>query len=380
MPRTLHLLILLPALVAALVGGAGCRAAPPLPEGAPQPVHFAEGFRLLVGDGFTLAEVTRPWPDARDTLRYLLVPKEVPVPAGFGDLPVIRTPLERVVALSTTHLALLDAVGAADRVVGVADAGLVFTPSIRARLEQGSVVAVGEGEALSAERVAALRPDAVLLSSLGATGATTRTLEAAGIPVVALGEWVETTPLGRAEWVRFVAALFAADAHADTLMAGLAQRYEALARAGRAATPKPTVFVGSSFQGVWYAPGGGSYMAALLRDAGGRYLWYDTPQTGSLALDLEAVLARAQHADVWLHPGVWASRADGAAQEARYRLFDAFGRGAIYNYDRRVSPGGGYAFFETGVVEPDVVLADLIHFLHPDVLPEHAPVYYRQVD
>ena len=360
----------------------GCRA----PSGPARPSleaisnAHATGFRLLRGSGFTLAEVTRPWPGATDTLRYLLVPRGAVVPAGYGGVPVVRTPVRRVVALSTTHLAMLDKLGQSQAVVGVASADLVFTPAVRARLASGAALPVGEGDALALETVAALDPDLVLMSSLGGQSGTSAVLESAGIPVVLDGDWAEPTPLGRAEWLRFVAAFFEADARADALVDAIAQRYRALAQQAAAVPTRPDVFVGSAFQGVWHAPGGGSYMAALLADAGAQYLWAETNETGSLALDTEAVLARAQEAAVWLHPGIAPTLDALAAQDSRFRLFSAFQRGAVYNYSGRVSPGGGYDFFETGVVEPDVVLADLIRILHPDVLPAHELVYYRRVE
>ncbi len=319
-----------------------------------------------------------PYPGSADTLRYLLVPKGAPVPDYPADA-VVRTPVERVAALSTTHLAMLNALGVADRIVAVADAKFVNTPAVQARLATGAAVAVGEGETLDVETLAALKPDVVLMSSLGGGGAARRSLDAAGIPVVLDGDWVEASPLGRAEWLRFAAAFFDRDARADSLMDTIASRYATLAREARQAATRPTVFVGSSFQGTWYAPGGGSYMATLIADAGGKYLWRDTPETGSLALDVESVLARARDADVWLNPGTWRSLADGRAQDATYALFGAFQQGRVYNYTARQSAGGGYDFFETGVVQPDVLLADLIRILHPGVLADTALVYYERL-
>ncbi len=367
-----------PALLLLLL--AACRvpapAAPPLDA---VPNASATGFHLLRGDGFTLAEVAHPWPGQADTLRYLLVPRGTRLPAGFAGVPVVQTPARRIVALSTTTLAGLDKLGATDAVVGVGDARYVFTPAVRARLASGAARSVGEGEAISAETIAALQPDVVLMSSIGGVGAVARALQAAGIPVVFVGDWAEATPLGRAEWLRFLAAFVDAGARADTLFGGIARRYSALARRVAAAEGRPGAFVGGVFGGVWHAPGGGSYMAALLRDAGARYPWAGTPETGSLQLDTETVLARAGDAAFWFNPGAVDTRAALAAQDARYRLFRAFREGDVYNFDRRVSPGGGFDFYETGVVEPDVVLADLVRILHPDVLPRHALVYYRRL-
>ncbi len=363
------------------VCAAGCDPASeqPVTVLSPVDVAYATGFRLLEGDGYKVAEVTRAFPGATDTLRYLLVPRGADVPVGYPGATLVQTPVQRVAALSTTHLAMLDRLELADRVVGVADAEMVYAPAIRARLAAGAAQAVGEGEALDTEALAVLRPDLVMLSSLGGTGQAAQMLQQAGIPIVYNGDWAETTPLGRAEWLRFVAAFFDADSVAAAQVDALARRYARLAEIGRAATPKPAVFVGSDFRGTWYAPGGGSYMATLIADAGGSYLWADTPETGSLSLGTEAVFARAQHADVWLNPGIWRTLADGQAQDTRYALFDAFVAGNVYNYDRRQSPGGGYDFFETGVVEPDVLLADLIRILHPSALPDHTLVYYRRL-
>ena len=366
-------------LVAAVLLGplllAACRrdAPPAAPPAAPAPsdtVRYAEGFRLRTEGGARVAEVRQ----GDRVSRFVLVGPGAAPPAGVAGT-VVRVPVRRVVALSTTHLGFLAALGATDAVAGVSGKGWVNTPAVLARLAAGTAHDVGEPGAVDPEAVAAARPDVVLAEE---AAVTTPRLAGVGAPVVPVLDYLEPTPLGRAEWLVFVGALVGREAEARARFDSVAARYERLAARARATSPQPTVLFNAPYRGVWYVPGGRSFLAALGADAGGAYPWgADTART-SLPLSFEQVLAKAQGTDVWLHVQA-PTRAALAGQDARLRLFRPFGTGRVYSHDARVSPGGGYDYFETGAVEPDVVLADLVALLHPALLPGHRLTYYRRV-
>ena len=187
------------------------------------------------------------------------------------------------------------------------------------------------------------------------------------------------TDLIAAEWIKFTAAFFGKDAAADSAFAAVDSAYRALAALAKGAARKPTVVVGAPFGGSWWVPGGRTYVARLLADAGGDYAWASDTTRGSLDLDLEAVLAKAGDAEVWLNGGEWADLAAAKAQDARFALFRAWKDGRVWNNDLPRCEGGGRDFFETGASRPDWVLADLIAILHPELLPGHRFHWYRRL-
>ncbi len=190
-------------------------------------------------------------------------------------------------------------------------------------------------------------------------------LERAGLPYAVDAAWTEATPLGRAEWVKFTASFFNREAEANRLFDGIAARYEELRAIARTVERRPTVLVGTPFQGTWHVSGGAAYQARLIADAGGAYLWADDPTTGSIPLDFESVYARGLDAEVWIHPYGWHSLADGIKADERMADFAAWKSGRVYNNDARINGEGGNDYWETGSLRPDLILADLIEILHP---------------
>ncbi|MFP4376253.1 MAG: ABC transporter substrate-binding protein [Spirochaetales bacterium] len=339
----------------------------------------ASGFRVFTVDSLTLLQVTRPWPAAgeSDMLTYVLYDRDDQRPNVTGASLVIPTPVESVVTMSTTFLAHLEALEQLDSLDAVDN--LAFAYSERVRELSGELAQVGSGPSVDTEQLVAIDPDAILVNSFGGDWDSQPTLEAAGLPAVVLGDWVETTPLGRANWLVFTAYLYGEEASAIARMNRLADNYNRLAELGRSAEEKPTVLINAPFQGTWSIAGGGSYAATFIRDAGGNYVYGNDTSTGALFFDLESVYAEAGEADVWINTGTWGSLAQAEAEDERYADFAAFASGRLFNNNQRMSAAGGNDYFESGAINPDVVLADLIKIFHPDLLPDHELFYYQQL-
>ncbi len=203
-------------------------------------------------------------------------------------------------------------------------------------------------------------------------------LERAGLPYAVDAAWTEATPLGRAEWIKFTAAFFDREPEANRLFDRIAARYEELRAIAVGVERRPTVLVGTPFQGTWHVSGGAAYQARLIADAGGAYLWADDPTTGSIPLDFESVYARGLDAEVWIHPYGWHTLADGVRADERMADFAAWKSGRVYNNDARINAAGGNDYWETGSLRPDLVLADLIEILHPGLI-DHELVFHRQL-
>ena len=354
----------------------------------PAPVEHARNLEITPCDHSTTVTVRNAWPDAPD-LTYVLVPRRSTQPMPViqaSDGTVIRTPVRRVVSLSTPNIPFLRDLGVLDTLVAVDTGDYVYDADVLERIAAGDVRSVGTGASLDLERVIELAPDVVLVSALGPDDPAVTRLRGAGVPVLVVADWRESTPLGRAEWLRLFGALFERDARAAEIFRERADRYTEIRDRVTRRVPsdqRPTVFANGPWQGQWPVPAGDSYMARLFADAGAQYLWAHTEGTGSIFLDLEAVLARALTADYWINLNYdWTNMADVRRADRRLTTFAAYRAGRLYHYIRRVRPSGANDFWETGVGRPDLVLADLVAILHADdpaILPDHEPVFYQRI-
>lgn len=340
-------------------------------------VQYATGFTVEYFDNYKVVRVNNAYPGATETFTYVLVQCGTPTPTGFDDALVIETPIDSIVSMSTTYVAQLDRLGLLQSVVGLDSGDFVSNATLRPRIDSGDVQAIGFGPTVNVELLLTLDPDLVMTYAIGFPDSDTHpTLLAAGIPTVLNSDWVETTPLGRAEWLKFTALFYNQEATANQVFDDIAIRYnEAVALAATAET-QPVVFANTPFQGTWYMPGGGSYLARLLADANATYPWADTPDTGSLFLAIESVFADAQDADVWINIEYAASLSDLEATDSRFAEFRAFQEGNVWSNARRQTPYGN-DFYETGAVDPHEILLDLIAILHPELLPDRPLKYYQ---
>jgi len=190
-------------------------------------------------------------------------------------------------------------------------------------------------------------------------------------------DYLEQDPLGRAEWGKFIAAFFEKEAEADRLFDEMVARYQQAKALTSNLPTRVTVFTNTAYEGTWYMPGGESYIAILLADAGADYLFKDIEGSGAQPLDFEVVLERAKDADYWINVGALSELSALAAMDARYADFRAFQEGKVYTYSKRMNASGAVDYFESGAAAPDVILMDLIKAFYPDLLPEHEFFYYQ---
>jgi iron complex transport system substrate-binding protein len=343
-------------------------------------INYAHGFTIGYFDQYKEVKIFNPSSGGVDTLDYLLLPAGVAVPAGHPHAQVIHIPIQSMIAMGSTQIAQADFAGVADRITGLGNAQYVNCPLVREGLRTGRVRQVGIESNLNNELVIAMRPDILMtMTNPDAAFGEYKTLMDDGIPVLPNADWLETTPLGKAEWVKLMGALTDREEQVNRKFDSVAEAYLRLAAIGSAAAVQPSVIIGMPFKGTWYMPAGDSYMAKLLRDAGAGYHWSDTKGTGSLALSFETVAPEALTADFWLDVGDVNSQKDILAQDARFGAFRSFRSDAIYNYNRRVNDAGASDYWESGSVNPQWVLADLIRILHPGVLPADTLIYYKQI-
>jgi iron complex transport system substrate-binding protein len=349
-------------------------------SGISDTIRYARGFLIEQYPGYKEVSIIDRKAGRTDTLHFLLVKQGVTPPAGRAGLPVIVTPVKSLAVLSSMHVAMAEFAGAADRITGLGNTEYVTSPIVRAGIRAGKVKQVGIDAEINSEAVIALHPDVVLTMSNPEAGpGAYKTLADAGITVLPDADWLETTPLGRAEWVKLFGALLDKEQMIDQKFDSLARRYQRLAAIGSNASPRPSVITDMPFRGTWYVPAGESFVAQFLRDAGADYHWSGIRGTGSLPLSFEAVVPVALKADYWLNLGLVDSKADIAAKDNRFTSFKSFRTGELYNYNRRINELGSNDYWESGSVHPDLVLGDLIRILHPGLLPPDSLFYYKQL-
>ncbi len=344
--------------------------------------QYATGFTVQYHEGYTVATVTRPWPGAQRSFRYVLAERGTKLPSDIqpsATTRVIRIPVRSVVTMSTTFLPPLEELGVLDSLKGHSQTQWIYSPAVRTLVKEGQVKEIGSGTTLNVEQLLAIHPDVVFVNRYGSEWAAGAKLRETGVPVVVIGDWAETTPLGAAEWIKFISLFYDREKQANTIFDGISARYNALKKLAASARDRPTVFSNAPYQGQWTVPGGQSFAARLFADAGAHYLWKSAPETGSLTLDFESVYARAYNADFWLNPGNWNSLADGLRLDPRVREFRAFRNDQVYNNNARENRYGGIDYYESGLSHPDRVLADLIKIFHPGLLRDHALYYYRRL-
>jgi iron complex transport system substrate-binding protein len=343
-------------------------------------IRYAQGFSIEYYDHYKLVSVLNHLAAGTDTLRYLLVPEGAPVPQGYPGAQVIRTPVRSIIGMSSMHIALAGFAGVADRIIGLGSLDYVSSPEVRKNIKTGKVVAVGLDGSMNNELIITMHPGVLIaMGNPDAGSGRYKTLTDAGVPVLLNDEWLETSPLGRAEWVKLIGALVDKEDFVDKKFDSIARLYNDLAQIGRSAPGKPHVIIGMPFKGSWYLPAGGSYMAEFLRDAGAGYKWNDSKGVGSLALNFESVAPEALTAPYWLNVGYVDGKKEITDKDTRYGSFLSFRTGNLYNNNKRTNDQGSNDYWESGAVNPQVVLADMISILHPGLIPGHELVYYKQL-
>ncbi|MCX5377393.1 ABC transporter substrate-binding protein [Streptomyces sp. NBC_00091] len=345
-------------------------------------VKHAKNFTLRYEKSYQVLTVNEPFPKGKPE-SYVLVKCGAPKPELSGELASaqqLTVPVKSLYSASTTHLPLLTETGTLDVLTGVASTANISSAQVIERVKAGRVTEYAKDRTLNAETVIGAKPDALMTQ--GTDDPQYPKLRQAGIAVVANAEWLEASPLGRAEWVKAMAALTGAEKRAGEVFDTVEGDYRKVAEKGAQAVTagKPVeVLPGTMHQGTWYMPAGGSYAAQLIKDAGGTYPWAGEAGTGNLQLNFEAVYAKGGEGPVWLVGEKWKNTADAVKADSRYGQLKAVSGGAVWTNTKALGPGGGNDYFERGVLRPDLVLADLFALLHPDQAQGHAFTFYAQV-
>ena len=374
MKRNSLLICLFAVLFLSSCGGRS-KTASALANGDTIPLRYAENLTLMSYPGYTLATLRNPWDTLHTLHTYILVPKDRELPAHLPAGTVVRTPLSKSVIYSSVHCGLMDNLGVFGSIGGVCDLKYIKLPAVHEACRRGAIADCGDGMNPDMERIIDLHPDAILLSPFENSGGYGK-LDNLNIPIIETADYMETSPLGRAEWIKFYGLLYGAD-KADSLFAAIEKGYLSL-KAQAAKLPKGlSVITERKMGSVWYSPGGKSTMGILLKDANARYIFADDEHSGSLSLSPEQVIARGREVDVWAFKyfgGQPLSRAALLQEYDGYKALRAFQTGNIYECNTDRIP-----YFETVSFHPEILLREFILLSHPQAKGLGALRFYRKM-
>lgn len=342
-------------------------------------VSYAERFSVEQFEAYKILHVNQLWQGSDEKADYLLYEDELPTDLDLSKYVVMEYPLQSLVSNSTTHLAFLEVLGVADRLKGFAQSQYIYSDFYRERLDSGQLKEIGSEGQVDAELVLSLEPDAFLAFSSGMENRQLNKLEELGQTIVMTPDYLESTLLGRAEWIKFFGSLTGKEQEATAYFDMVVASYDSLKRLV-AEVEAPAVMSGSLYGGSWFMPAGNNYNSILIREAGGSYLWAESEGSGWLNLDFEAVYAKAFAADYWIGVSDYKSLDELVTADERYGKFKAVKEGRVYGYTKRLSPSGGNDYFESGNANPHILLADHIKILHPELLPDHELYYYERLE
>lgn len=289
-------------------------------------------------------------------------------------------PSGNLVSLSTTFLPGIVALGLADQVVGLDSLLYTSTPEIIERIENEAIVAVSPNFELNIEILLETEPNLVMTDDFDPDRIAQ--LIDAGVATAVNTDYLEASPLGRAEWLKYTALFYNLEDAAEDIYTDIVAAYEEAVElaANVSEDERPTVLWNSfsTFSDVWSIPGAETYSGRLINDAGGIIALGEEATEGSALLSFEAVYDGALAADIWIInlSGVTTTE-DLIAQDARYADFEAVQSGDVWNNDVDVNENGGNNYFELGVANPHLVLQDLVAIFHPDLLPDHTFNFFR---
>jgi iron complex transport system substrate-binding protein len=340
-------------------------------------IKYAEGFTIEQFDNYRLITLHNAWKGEHSKLRYVLYEDEKP--KGVEHAVFIKTPIKSIACMSLTHIAFLEKLGLENTVIALSGCEYVSSPKIKTLIDAKLIQEIGVQQNINYELLVDQSPDFVMGYGIDESSSNyINKLKSLGIKVVLNAEYMETHPLGKAEWIKFIAAFYNEDDKAELLFDKLEQNYLNLVAQTITIKQKPTVFVVMPWNGAWYVSGGKSFQAQLFKDAGAKYLWDNNEEKSSLVKSTEVIIDVAIDADYWLNQDSYKSIAEMIGFVVKFNRFNAIKKHNIYNNDNRTNAFSGNDYWESGVINPDIVLKDLIEIFHPEVL-EHELYYYRNL-
>ena len=343
-------------------------------------IKYAKGFDIQYFKNYKKLIIKSPYQNSKEQFEYILTnSKNNQLQSVLGTK--ITTPIQKVVVTSTTYIPMLELLGVEKSLIGFPHTKYISSPKTRKLIDDNLVKEIGVKSALNTEILLDLNPDVVIGYSMTKTNKSLSLIEKSGIPVLLNGDWLEDTPLGRAEWIKFFGVLYNKEKEADSIFKVIESNYNIAKRIAKKSKKKPTILSGAIMsKDIWNLPAGESFVAQFLNDANTNYLWKNSKGKGSLSISFESILDKGKSAGIWIAPGYFSSKKQMLEKNANYKEFTAFKNNQVFTFANKVGETGGVLYFELGPTRPDLVLKDIIKITHPELLKEYTPTFFEKMN
>jgi iron complex transport system substrate-binding protein len=352
-----------------------------LPYGK-QIISKAERFALEKKNGYTKLTVINPWQGAKNICQeYFLIKRGVNLPAWPDSSKIIYVPVKKIICMSTTHVAMISSLGEESTITGMSGTGFIFEKKLAEKIEKGLIKDVGYEASLNKELILKLAPDLIMVYGIGSeSSGYIGKVKELGVRVVFNADYLETDPLGKAEWIKLFGALYCKESMADSIYSSEVENYNKLKLfVTQHISARPKVLLGLPYKDTWYVSPGNSFISKIISDAGGDYLWQNTESSVSMPLGIENVYMDALNADYWLNIGSVNKKDEILIVDQRLKELPCFRKGNLYNNNKLITANGGNDYWESGSVFPHVILRDIAAILHPDLFSNNELFFYKKI-
>lgn len=344
-------------------------------------VTYAKGFDIVIENGIKKLQIKAAYKNATHIESYIIskkTTKNSTIPKTANEILV---PVTNIVVTSTTHIPMVELLQSENAIIGFPHTAYISSEKTRNLISNGKITEIGKENSLNTEILLNLQPSLVVGYSVTTADKSLTTIQKAGIPVIYNGDWLEETPLGRAEWIKFFGVLFNKEKQADSIFKEIEKNYLNAKIIAQKATQKPTILSGAIMsKDIWNLPAGESFVAQFLKDANTNYLWQNTQGKGSLSLSFESVFEKGLDADYWIAPGYFSSKEQMLQNTKLYRSFKAFKKDKIFTATLKKGETGGVLYYELAPTRPDLVLKDIIKIVHPNLQQNYSPTFFEKMN
>ena len=342
-------------------------------------IKYAKGFDIIENQGVKRLIIKAAYQNSKENFEFI-IEKNNQITIVDGKYQIIKVPIKRIVVTSTTHVPMIELLNEQTSIIGFPHAKYVSSQKTRNLIDAGKITEIGKENSLNTEILLNLQPQLVVGYSISTADKSLTTIKKAGIPVIYNGDWLEETPLGRAEWIQFFGVLFDKEKQADSIFKVIETNYFAAKNIALNAKIKPTVLSGAIMsKDIWNLPAGNSFVAQFLKDANLNYLWKETKGKGSLSLSFESVFEKGINADFWIAPGYFSTKEQLVKSNQLYTKFTAFKNDNIYTPTTKKGKTGGVIYYELAPTRPDLVLKDIIKITNPNLLPNYKLTFFEKM-
>ena len=340
-------------------------------------IKYAKGFDIVDKNGVKKLIIKSAYQNSDEIFEYIIQNKKSKKEEIKNTL---STPIEKIVVTSTTHIPMVELLNEETAIIGFPYSKYVSSEKTRQLIDAGKIKEIGKESSLNTEILLDLQPELVVGYSVSSADKSLTTIKKAGIKVIYNGDWLEETPLGRAEWIKFFGVLFDKKKQADSIFRIIETNYIEAKNIALKSTKKPSILSGAIMsKDIWNLPAGDSFVAQYLKDANCNYLWQNSSGKGSLSLSFEHVFDKSADADFWIAPGYFSSKEQLLSSNKLYSKFKAFRQNNIYTPSTKKGKTGGVLYYELAPTRPDLVLKDIIKITNPDLLPNYKLTFFEKM-